>query len=161
MRRAPGVLFVVTLLLPISLQGQEGPPPEVEKLNSWVGEWSYKIGEAGYGTVVYDWVGDSFVKYDESYTNQEGVTTQILGVMGYDVQEGVYTLVRYWGNGYTDHYKGPLEGNVWTFLGDEIDGTKTRITITDEEDEKSFRWEQSVAGGPWEMTSEGTMQRVK
>lgn len=161
MKRAPGILVALALSLPFSLEGQEGPPAEVNNLDSWVGEWSYKIGETGYGTFVCEWLGDFFIRYDESYTNQEGVTTEILGVYGYDVEEGVYTLVRYWGNGYTDHYKGMLEGNVWTFTGDEIDGVVTRITITDNEDEKSFRWERSVEGGPWEMTSEGTTQRVK
>jgi hypothetical protein len=160
-KRALGIPILAFLVFPLSLQSQEGPPPEVGALDSWVGEWSYKLGETGYGTVVYHWVGEFFLRYDESNTDQEGVTIQILGVMGYDVEEGVYTLDRYWGNGYSDRFKGTLEGNVWTFTRDEIDGVVGRVTITDGEDEKSFRWERSVDGGPWELTSDGSMQRVR
>jgi len=56
---------------------------------------------------------------------------------------------------------GGVTAAVWTFVREEIDGVVGRVTITDGEDEKSFRWERSVDGGPWEITADGAMQRGK
>jgi hypothetical protein len=161
MKRALGVLVVVFLLLPMSLPGQEGPPPEVKELDSWVGEWAYKIGESGHGTFTCEWLGNSFVKYTESYTNEAGATTGILGVFGYDAEAGLYTWERYWGNGRIDHLTGTVEGNVWTYTEKTESSTKRRAVITVESDAvKTFQWEESVDGGPWQVISEGRTEKV-
>ena len=161
MKRALGVSVVFALLLPLSLHGQE-QSPELRKLDAWVGEWSYRIGESGHGTLICEWIGHSFVKYTESYTDEAGATGEILGVWGYDPEAGLYTWVRYWGNGRIDHFTGTFDGNVLTYSEKTEDSTKLRAVITIESDNlKTFQWEESVGGGPWQKISEGRTERVK
>ena len=162
MRRLVSVAIPLAILFlsAIPTLAQERSP-ELQRLGLWVGEWTYEVGDAP-GTFAAEWLGDFFIQIDEVYTNPSGNTVNILGVFGYDAAEGVYTWHRYWGNGYSDAAKGWVHDNTWTFLFDEPVGEKTRMTMTEESaDVIAFKWEVSVEGGPWEVTSEGRSTKVR
>ena len=159
MKRALLALSVV-LLVPTQALAQEASSAEHQRLNSWVGEWTYVLGDAS-GTFAAEWLGDSFVQLDEVYTDPSGSTVNVLGVIGYDAEEGVYTWHRYWSNGYNDAAKGWVHDNTWTFLFDEPVANKSRMTLIEDSGGWNFKWESSVEGGPWEESSAGRTTRVR
>lgn len=145
----------------IQTLAQQTPGPEHQRLGNWVGEWTYVSGDAS-GTFAAEWLGDFFVQIDEVYTDPSGNTVNILGVFGYDAEEEVYTWHRYWSSGYSDAAKGWVHDNTRTFLFDEPVGENARMTMIEESaDVIAYKWEVSVEGGPWEVTSEGRSTKVR
>ena len=160
-----GVTLTIAIMLlstaSVRTAAQQAPGPEHERLGFWVGDWSYVVGD-GSGTMTAERLGDFFIQMTEVYTNPTGNTFEILGVLGYAPAEKVYTWHRYWSNGYSDAAKGWVHDDTWTFVFDEPVGEKARMTmVEDSPDVVVFRWERSIEGGPWEVTSEGRTTKVR
>jgi hypothetical protein len=162
MRRFVFAVLALALFLPLTAQAQQTPSPEHQHLGIWVGNWTYEV-TTGSGTMEGEWFGEGFfVQSRETYTTTSGVTTQMLHVFGYNVEEETYSWHRYLGNGNIQLAKGWVSDNDWTFLFDEQAGTRVRMTIIEESAEvMSFTWARSVKGGPWEVTNEGRMTKVR
>lgn len=167
MRRASlsGVPLTIAIMLLFSVSvrtpAQQAAGPEHERLGFWVGEWSYVVG-GGSGTLTAERLGDFFIQMTEAYTSPAGNTVRILSVIGYDPAEKAYTWHRYWSSGYSDAAKGWVHDDTWRFVIDEPVGRKARVTMVEESpDVIVFKWERSVEGGPWEVTSEGRTTKVR
>ena len=165
MRRIMLAVLAIAAFSPLTARAQtvaqQAPGPEHQRLGIWVGEWTYVVGE-GSGTFTGERLGDFFIQLTEMATNAAGNTFNILGVLGYDAAEEVYTWHRYWSNGYSDAAKGWVRDNTWTFVFDEPVEEKARMTMVEESpDVIVFKWERSVEGGPWEVTSEGRATKIK
>jgi len=106
----------------------------------------------------FEWLGDFFVRGNE-------VTPagwNVLHVMGYDAEEGVYTWLRYWSSGYSDAAKGWFQDDAWTFVFTEPAGNIRRMTMAYESDnELAFKWERAVEGGDWETFGEGRTTKIR
>ena len=102
------------------------------------------------------------VEWRETNRSESGVTTQLLHVFSYDPEEETYTWHRYWDNGTIQVAKGWVSDDVWTLLFDEQEGTMVRLTLTEESMQvMNFTWAESVKGGPWIETSQGTMTKAR
>ena len=158
MRRILGLLILVWLALPLGLQGQERTP-EVQRLGDWIGDWTYTISsQESAGSMSFEWFGDLLVRAEE----HTPAGYDVLHMMGFDPEEGVYIWRRYWNTGLVDMGQGWVHGNTWTFLFLEEPGNIRRMTMAFETpDVLAFRWERSVEGGPWEVTSEGRTTRTR
>ena len=158
MKRAPGILVVAALLFPLSLKGQQRSP-EVERLADWIGDWTYTISsQESTGSWSFEWFGNRMVRAEEHTPNGNDV----FHMMAFDPEEGVYTWRRYWSSGLVDLGRGWLHENTWTFLFLEEPGDIWRIAMSFESpDVLTFRWEQMVEGGSWELVSEGRTTRIE
>jgi hypothetical protein len=156
------VVLALAFILPVAAQAQQTPSPEHRRLGVWAGDWTYEVGSSS-GTVEGEWFGDGFfLQWRETNTTASGVTTHLLHVLGYNAEEGAYTWHRYMPNGDIQLAAGWVSGRNWTWLFDEQAGTRVRLTATEESSEvNSFTWARSVKGGPWEVTSEGRMTKVR
>ena len=166
MRRIMLAVLAIAAFSPLTARAQtvaqQAPGPEHQRLGIWVGEWTYEVGTSS-GTVEGELVGDGFfLQWRETNTSEAGVTVHILHVFGYDTVEQNYTWHRYFINGNIQFAKGWVSDANWTFLFDEQDGVRARLTATMESSEvMTFAWAQSVKGGPWEVTNQGTMTKVR
>jgi len=158
MRRILCPIFVLSLILPIGVQAQAA---EMERTQFWVGDWSYEVGE-GYGTMSFKSHGDLLIYATEEYTNPSGALIGYVHVMGYDSEEGGYWWRRFSRSSTGGFFKGTLDGNTWIWSTEVVEGRQTRmVQEVESEDVIRFRWERSIDGGPWEVTSQGTTKRVK
>ena len=158
MRRILGWSLVLSLIVPICVQGQS---TELEKVQFYVGEWTYEHS-SGHGTMVFKSFGDNLIYAEEEYTTDSGNLSLMLHVMGYDGEEGVYWWRRFTRSSGGGFFKGTIEGNTLTWVAEAVEGRQTRmVQEKDSDDLFHFRWERSVDGGPWEATIEGTTRRVR
>jgi len=156
MRRALGVFLVFSLLVPLGLQGQS---TELEKVQFFVGEWTYEH-TSGHGTMIFESFGDDLLYAKEEYTTDSGNLTKMFHVMGFDTEEGTYWWRRFTRSSGGAFFTGTVEGNTLTWMAEPSEGRQTRMVQEKEsEDLFHFRWERSVDGGPWEATIEGTTKR--
>ena len=163
-------LSTLLVLMPIVAAAQQAatPGPEHRRLEYFVGSWNYEIRgtESGAGTWTVEKAPGGFFLASETYRPSAGASLDIGAVMGYDPVRQVYTWYRYWSNGYSDFARGWVSGDTLVFVLDEAkqEGKDVREQITmilAEPGYFTFRWERSVEGGPWTVTSEGTMTKVK
>lgn len=165
MRRIVSVALPLAFLflsaIPTPTLAQEAPPPELQRFNYFMGEWTYDVGSSS-GTMAWEWFGDFLARANEENTTASGNTTGLLHVFGYDTEEEVFTWHRYWSSGNIQIARGWVHGDTWTFLFDDPVGMKTRLIMVETStDVVTFHWERSIEGGPWEVTSEGRMTKVR
>ena len=158
MRRLVFAVLALAFILPITAQAQETPPPELQRLDTYVGEWTWEGG-----TEVGEWLGDFFVQSIEVATYASGNTVTTRYVYGYDAEEEVYTLHSYGSDGSIQAGKGWVHGNTWTWLFDEPAGRRARQTLVEESPTVAiFKWEVSIEGGDWEeLGSETRATKVR
>jgi hypothetical protein len=158
MKRALGVLFGFAILLPSGIQGQT---PEVEKVQFFVGEWTYEMGEAS-GRMEFEFFGDHLLVGKEVQNSGSGDAIRYLHVMGYDAEGGTHWWQAFVNSPSSEVFRGSAEGNTWTWVGPEEAEPKMRFIIDLESDDLfQGRWERSVEGGPWEVTVRATATRVR
>jgi hypothetical protein len=143
----------------VSLTAQEGPTPEHERLDVWLGEWTYQVGDVGGSMVGELYNNGLLLEVHEQHQPASGGTWYIMHVMGYNADEEAYFWHRYMPDGTVRIAKGWVDGDDWTFLFDERNGVRTRLTQTEEPGAISFTWARSVQGGAWEVTSQGRADR--
>jgi hypothetical protein len=158
MRQPSLLLSIILALVPSQVAGQDAPPQELQHLDMWVGDWTYTISsEEPTGTMSFQWFGDRLLRAEEHTPNG----WEVIHVMRYDPEEGVYVWNRFWNSGYVDESQGWFQDGTWTFLFMSQIGDIRRMTMDFETTEViNFKWERSVEGGPWELMSEGTTTRA-
>ena len=157
MKKALGTLLVLSMLVPLGLQGQERSP-ELQKLDEMIG--GFADTPDGKPDQVCSWVGDNLVQCP--VFGEDGSVTNI-HIMGYDAEAGTYTASRFIGSsGFSDTGRGWINGDTWTFIYGDNPSRIIRFTGTwESEGVWVYKWERSVEGGPWEETSGGKAYKVK
>jgi hypothetical protein len=170
MRRAGTILLAaLTMVAAAMAQGDAPKPgPEVKKLDVFAGAWSLdgtmKPGAMGPGgsmteTEKCEWMDGGFflvchADYKSSMGNGVG-----LAVMGYSVEDKVYTYREFNSFGEFDDSKGTLDGDTWTWTSDEKMGgmtMKSRFTMKmTAAAAYTFTFEMSQDGTKWTMVMEG------
>jgi len=139
--------------------GQDASSQELQNLDMWVGDWTYTISEEeSAGTMSFEWFGGQLLRGVEHTPNG----WEVIHVMRYDAEEGVYVWNRFWSSGYVDESQGWFHNGAWTFLFVGLVGDMRRMTMDFETtDVINFRWERSIEGGPWGIMSQGRTTRVR
>jgi len=155
------------------------PQAGYDLLAAIAGEYTYEYQEVGApartGTTIFRLLtGGRFLTFEErSIGGGDGDTMDITGIVGYDSVGGYFTWYRAFENGAYDHARGTLQDGTITFditdsRWEPFDDTwggpgrsvRTVWTVS-EEGLKTFIWERSVNGGPWEHLAEGRTTRVR
>jgi hypothetical protein len=157
MKRALSVLLVLSLLVPLGLQGQERSP-ELQALDYWVGEWTGTDTEGSMGTIVCKWLGNSFVQCEGD--SPDG---PVLWVMGYDATEGAYTTAFFFGNGENGAFDTvTLQDGTMTWLINIPTGGQFRGTwVLESQDVMTYKGEVAEEGGDYVVQAELRVTRIK
>ena len=161
------VLFLLIALLAGSAYAQMGPPtpaPELKKLDFMAGDWSVEgtlvAGPPGTPPTKYtsldhgEWLEGNFFLVLHSDVNIESMgKSKDLAVLGYDPDKKVYTYTHFNSIGQTSTSTGTVEGDSWTWLGDESYGgmsfkTKTTMKIVSPTS-YSMKVDMSMDGTNW------------
>ena len=173
MKTLSAILGFLTLLFGIALSAraqieQAKPALELRKLDYFVGTWAaegeIKPGPLGPGGKFTDtnhvqWMeGGFFLVTHSEFHGAMGKGTET-AYMGYDENEKVYTYDSFNSLGETDHAKGTLEGDTWTWLSETKIGPqalKGRLVIKVLSGTAyNFRFETSTDGNSWSTVLEG------
>jgi uncharacterized protein DUF1579 len=180
MKKAYRSLAVMSLLAAPVLVAQAPPAPpkpgpEVQKLAYFVGRWNETaevkpgpMGPGGKMTVASscEWFAGGFYVVCKGDGTGPGGPTHGLGILGYSTERKRYSYygIDNAGMGGDPSY-GDLVGDTWNWDGESTMGgqqVKGRYTIKQvSPDSYTWKWEMSVAGGPWNAVAEGTDTRVK
>ena len=177
MKRLLVVAVALAFAVPCLAQTAQPPKPgpEVQKLAYYLGTWKsegeVKVGSPSHpagkfaGTDTCEWFAGGFhlVCRGEG-TGPRGKSTS-MGILAYDTEAKVYTYYGISSLGETDSGKMTLTGNTWTstFEGKMADKpAKFRFSEVQESPTSyTFKFESSVAGGPWTVIEEGKATKVK
>ena len=124
------LLFFATAISPVKAQmGPPTPAAELKKLEMFVGDWAAEGTQTpGPGaassrwtmTTHAEWMEGNFflVEHDEMDLGAMGKSKE-LAVMGYDLDNKVYTYRAFSSMGEAENATGTLDGNTLTWLSDE------------------------------------------
>jgi hypothetical protein len=171
-------LAFVALVGASALQAQAAEPskpgPEHQKLNYFVGNWTLEgtmqagpMGPGGpmTGTDTCEWFPGGFHLVCKS--DGRGPTGDMhgLGLLGYSSERKQYTWYGIDNTGFGDGASGQLVGDTWNWESESTMGgqsVKQRYTVKQlSVDSYTWRFEMSMAGGPWTLVGEGKETRVK
>jgi hypothetical protein len=152
-------------------QAQQGPPkpgPEHQRLARYVGKWTgkgmMKAGPLGPGgpmtwTETCEWFAGGFNVVCRSEGKGPMGEMKGLGIMGFSLDDKVYTYYGIDNGGWADHAKGTVNGKVWTYTSAARLGGKTlhsRFTLTEVSDtSQTFKYEMSEDGKTWNLAMDG------
>src|SRR5262252_5008329 len=115
-------------------------PEELKKLDLFAGEWNSEAtvrGAPGSSDVKYmstghgEWMEGGFFLVEHWEFELDGVKGKELSIKGYDAERRVYTYNAFTSHGESFYDRGTLDGNMWTWLRDEIrDGELTKGRYT-------------------------------
>jgi hypothetical protein len=167
------ITLVATLLLAAVAFAQMGPAkpgPEHQKLNYFVGNWTSEgdmkpspMGPGGKVTVSEDtqWMeGGFFVVIHSTFKSSTAMGNGSgIAFMGYDPQEKVYTYDEFNSWGETNHSKGVVEGDTWTWNNEMRMGPQTvkaRYTMKIlSPTSYTYKFEMSPDGTNWNLIMDG------
>jgi hypothetical protein len=170
MKRA-AMMAAACLLLAAAALAQEAMPkpgPEHKKLDLFAGSWvmdgDMKPGPMGPGgkiteTEKCEWMeGEFYLVCHSGYTSTMGNGSG-LSVMGYSGDDKAYTYREFNSFGQFEDSKGTLDGDTWSWIGDEKMGPMTlkgrftmKITSPTAYD---FKYEISQDGTKWNLVMDG------
>jgi hypothetical protein len=169
---------LLILLLTISLHAMSqnySPTEKHKKLACFIGKWQIEadmketpFNPAGkfIGINIAEWGLDGLIVIvNSSGTGPSGPASE-LEIIGYDIQDDVYTYTAFNSQGWADRTsKGTLDGNRWTWTNEsKSDGKSIRFrnvmnfispTIY------TFKSEMSVDGGTWAVVIEGKLTKIQ
>jgi len=171
------VIVVLALVVPCLAFAQATPPkpgPEVQKLAYYVGTWKSEgeakassFGPAGKfsGTDTCEWFAGGFhLMCRGEGTGPQGKMTD-LGIFAYDAEAKTYTYHGISSLGESEDAKGSLTGDTWTWLAEgKVAGKPAKFRFTEVQvspTSYTFKFENSVGGGPWTVIEEGKATKVK
>ncbi len=180
MRRLPATIQSSVLLVFICLFcGQSfaqmpSPSPELKKLDFLAGNWTdqgdLKAGPMGPGgkmtmTEKNEWMpGGFFLTLHSSFSGEIGSGSGI-AFMGYDAGAKQYTYDEFNSMGEHNHSTGSVDGDTWTWLGDQKMGEQTikgRFTMKVlSPTSYTFKYEASTDGTTWNTVMEGKSTKEK
>jgi Protein of unknown function (DUF1579) len=150
------------------------PGPELKKLDALAGKWTLegemKPGPMGPGgkmteTQKCEWMeGAFFLVCNAEFKSSMGDGTG-LSVMGYSKDEKTYTYREFNSYGEFQDSRGSLDGDTWTWMGDEKEGGMTMkgrfsmkmISPTS----YTFTFEMSQDGTKWNLVMDGKATKGK
>jgi hypothetical protein len=167
------VLVGMVLLLGIAISAQAQmqmpkPGPELKKLDYFAGTWNtdgdIKQGPMGPGgkfggTDHVQWMdGGYFLVTHSEFKSAMGNGTET-SYMGYDSNDKVYTYDSFNSLGESDHSKGTVDGDTWTWNSEEKMGGQTmkgRFTVkVVSATVYNFKFEMSPDGSTWTTVMDG------
>jgi hypothetical protein len=176
MKRLLVVLAVLAFAMPCMAQTPQPPKPgpEVQKLAYYVGTWQtegetkaggpFPAGKFS-GTDTCEWFAGGFHMVCRGEGTGPSGKRTFLGITAYDAEAKTYTYYSISSVGESDPAKGALTGHTWTWLGDgKAGGKPAKFRYVEEEvspTSYTFKFEASVAGGPWTVIEEGKSTKVK
>jgi Protein of unknown function (DUF1579) len=177
MKRISTAVFLVFLLAAVLTQAQmptPTPAPELKKLDYFVGTWStdgdLKPGPMGSGgkvsgTAHDEWMeGNFFLVSHGSFNGVMGKGTEV-AFIGYDPDQKTYTYTAFNSMGEHQNSTGTLEGDTWTWLGDEnMGGQKMKGRFTMKilsPTSYTYKFELSPDGSNWSTVMDGKGTKTK
>lgn len=147
--------------------------PELKKVEyfagTWISEGDMKPGPIGPGcrmtmTEHNEWMdGGFFLKMHSEFKSAAMGIGSGLAFMGYDTDKKVYTYDEFNSVGASEHAIGTVDGNTWTWIGEEHVGgntRKTRFVIkTLSPTSYTFKFEVSSDGINWSPVMDGKATR--
>jgi len=138
-----------------------------DQLSKFVGHWNTegKIPATNTtpeikisGTDIYEWLSGKFFllhKADVLIGNEKSETLEIIG---FDKQNGKYTMQHYDNNGNSGFMTATYEKGIWTFLGENL---KFTGGFKKEDNEFSGIWQQLADGNNWTHFMDIKLTRLK
>jgi hypothetical protein len=175
MKNAGMALAVCTILAASALaQEMPKPGPELKKLDVLTGSWTLDgemkpgaMGPGGKMTEIQkcEWMdGEFFLVCHADFKSSMGDGSGI-SVMGYSKDDKVYTYREFNSWGEFEDSRGSLDGDTWTWLGDEKEGgtvTKGRFTMKiTSPTSYNFTFEMSQDGTKWTTVMDGKATKGK
>src|ERR1700741_2966968 len=120
-----GIVFLATAA--VAQMEMPKPAPELKKLDFLVGKWAsdadMKPGPMGPGGKMSteehnEWMDGGYFLVLHSNFKGAAFTGSSIAFMGYDRDEKAYTYDEFNSNGETNHSKGNVNGDTWTWLSD-------------------------------------------
>jgi hypothetical protein len=145
------------------------PAPELTKLDYFVGNWTSEgdikpgpMGPGGKMTMIEHnrWMdGGFFLTLRSEFTSADLGSGSGMAFMGYDTGKNAYTYDEFNSVGTCQRSIGALDGNTWTWIGEERTGgnaMKTRFTMkTLSPTSYTFKFEMSPDGDSWSTVADG------
>jgi hypothetical protein len=175
MKKAGMALAVCTILAASALaQEMPKPGPELKKLDVLTGSWTLDgemkpgaMGPGGKMTEIQkcEWMdGEFFLVCHADFKSSMGDGSGI-SVMGYSKDDKVYTYREFNSWGEFEDSRGSLDGDTWTWLGDEKEGgmvMKGRFTMKiTSPTSYNFTFEMSPDGTKWTTVMDGKATKGK
>jgi hypothetical protein len=175
MKKAGMALAVCTILAASALaQEMPKPGPELKKLDVLTGSWNLDgemkpgaMGPGGKMTEIQkcEWMdGEFFLVCHADFKSSMGDGSGI-SVMGYSKDDKVYTYREFNSWGEFEDSRGSLDGDTWTWLGDEKEGgmvMKGRFTMKiTSPTSYNFTFEMSPDGTKWTTVMDGKATKGK
>src|SRR5215831_852429 len=144
------------------------PGPELKKLDYFTGNWTstgdlkpspFGPGGKFTGSEQNSWMPGGFFLLSHSDESSPMGTGKGLAIFGYDPEEKVYTFQAYNSRGESEHAKGILAGDTWTWTNEEkMQGKLYRGRYSMKmlsPTSYTFKFEMAPEGGNWETVMEG------
>jgi hypothetical protein len=171
------VLILLFSLFAVAQAPQQSSPtgvlPQHQRMSFFLGDWTAsgnsKISPKGHGAPFTlkehgEWVTDGYFLETKSSMKGELGTVNSQRVMGYNVEDKVYTYNVYNSLGEHQLAIGHLDGNTWTWdSAEKLNGVtvKGRYTVVETgPDTCTFKSEVADPKGGWVTVMEGRAQRV-
>jgi hypothetical protein len=159
---------------PTAQAGTMKPGPEQKRLGYFIGTWHMEgdskqstFGPAGKFTSDETdewWPGGFFIVGHSTGKGPMG-EEKVLAVLGYDPQKKVYTYDAFSNMGMHETATGAFENGTWTWSNEmNMNGKNVKghfIMKQESPTSYTFKFENSVNGGPWETVMEGKSTKTK
>lgn len=176
------VVLVLTLGIAVGLSAaaeekkveKPKPGPEHARLAYLVGTWSFEgesapnpFGPGGKfsGTETCEWFSGDFAVVCRSSGRGPRGEMKGMGIMGYDLEEKMYTYFGVDNMGSTEKATGVVSGDTWTWTAEgKVQGKSYKFRLTMKEvspDSYTSKAELSEDGASWTVINQGKATRVK
>lgn len=158
---------------PQAPQAPPKPGPELKRIGYFVGTWKTEgedkpgpMGPGGKSTMTEkaEWMPGGFFVVSHSDGMTPMGAAHGLGVMGYDVNNKVYTYNAFDSMGQAISATGTVTGDTWNWKSESKVGTMTmsvRVTIKEVSPTAyTFKLEMSQSGGPWMTATEAKSTKI-
>jgi hypothetical protein len=151
-----------------------GPASELKKLDFMVGTWNSEgemkpgpMGPGGKVTITdkYEWMPGGFFLVMHSSFKNDMVDGTGISFMGYNPDDKQYTYDEFNSMGERSHSNGSVDGDTWTWMGDNKMGgqtMKTRFTLKVLSlTSYSYKFDVSQDGATWTAVMDGKATKAK
>ena len=176
--RQAGMILAAWLVLAAAALAQMEPPkpgPEHKKLDMFAGTWTLegdlKPGPTGQGGKMTEhekceWMeGGFFMVCHADFKSETMGSGSGISMMGYSTDDKIYTYREFNSYGEFEDSKGALDGDTWTWTGDEKMGgmiMKGRFTMKiTSSTSYAFSYEMSQDGAKWNTVMDGKATKAK